>query len=81
MDTAETLGSFLSERRTEMGLAQTEVARLAKITPSYLSRIEHDERGGLSAEVLAALCGALGLSPEEHGRALELAAPVEARAA
>lgn len=39
----ETLGKVISERRTELGITQRELARGVKISNSTVSRIENDD--------------------------------------
>jgi transcriptional regulator with XRE-family HTH domain len=40
----KTLGEFISETREQRGLSLRELARQTGISPSFLSRIEHDRR-------------------------------------
>jgi transcriptional regulator with XRE-family HTH domain len=56
-------GSRVRERRLVLGLRQSDLARSAGISASYLNLIEHNRRR-IGAEVLARLAGALGLDPE-----------------
>jgi transcriptional regulator with XRE-family HTH domain len=62
---AEPLGRLLARLRTERGLPQKQVAQLAGIDGSTLSRLESDERG-VSREVLDRLCAALELDRRER---------------
>lgn len=63
-DTGQDVGRRLAAARLARGLAQNEVARRAKIAPSYLSRIENSKVHptiGMTMQIL----GALGASPDE----------------
>jgi len=55
----------LTRLRNERGLAQKQVAHLAEIDGSTLSRLESGERG-VSQEVLDRICGALQLNRHEQ---------------
>ncbi len=49
---------WLRELREEVGISQAELARRAKITPSYMSRLEHGEiepSAGLFFRIISAL--------------------------
>ncbi len=59
------LGRLLTRLRTERGLAQKQVARLAEIDGSTLSRLESGERG-VSREVLDRICDVLELDRHER---------------
>ena len=59
------LGRVLTRLRNERGLAQKQVAHLAEIDGSTLSRLESGERG-VSQEVLDRICGALQLDRHEQ---------------
>jgi transcriptional regulator with XRE-family HTH domain len=59
------LGRLLTRLRNERGLAQKQVAHLAAITGSALSRLESGERG-VSREVLDRICGVLQLDRHEQ---------------
>jgi transcriptional regulator with XRE-family HTH domain len=59
------LGRVLTRLRNERGLAQKQVAHLAEIDGSTLSRLESGERG-VSQEVLDRICGALQLNRHEQ---------------
>jgi transcriptional regulator with XRE-family HTH domain len=59
------LGRVLARLRNERGLAQKQVAHLAKIDGSTLSRLESGERG-VSQEVLDRVCRALRLNRHEQ---------------
>ena len=59
------LGLLLTRLRTERGLAQKQVARLAEIDGSTLSRLESGDRG-VSKEVLDRICGVLQLDRVEE---------------
>jgi len=56
---------LLTRLRTERGLAQKQVARLAEIDNSTLSRLESGDRG-VSREVLDRLCDVLELGRHER---------------
>jgi transcriptional regulator with XRE-family HTH domain len=56
-------GTRLRERRLALGLRQADVAQAAGVSASYLNLIEHNRRR-VTAEVLAALSGVLGLPVE-----------------
>jgi transcriptional regulator with XRE-family HTH domain len=59
------LGRVLTRLRGERGLAQKQVAHLAEIDGSTLSRLESGERG-VSREVLDRICGVLQLDRREQ---------------
>jgi transcriptional regulator with XRE-family HTH domain len=59
------LGRVLTRLRNERGLAQKQVAHLAEIDGSTLSRLESGERG-VSQEVLDRICAALQLNRREQ---------------
>ncbi len=59
------LGLLLTRLRTERGLAQKQVARLANIDGSTLSRLESGDRG-VSKEVLDRICSVLELDRREE---------------
>jgi transcriptional regulator with XRE-family HTH domain len=59
------LGRLLTRLRNERGLAQKQVAHLAAITGSALSRLESGERG-VSREVLDRICAVLDLDRRER---------------
>ena len=59
------LGPLLMRLRNERGLAQKQVARLAEIDNSTLSRLESGDRG-VSREVLDRLCDVLELDRHER---------------
>jgi transcriptional regulator with XRE-family HTH domain len=61
----EELGRLLARLRNERGLGQKQLADLANIDNSTLSRLESGGRG-VSREVLDRLCAALGLSRQER---------------
>ncbi|MBA3450471.1 MAG: helix-turn-helix transcriptional regulator, partial [Chloroflexia bacterium] len=62
---SEDLGRLLVRLRTERGLAQKQVARLADIDGSSLSRLESGERG-VSRDVLDRIGRALAFTRREH---------------
>lgn len=59
------LGGVLVQLREERGLSQKQVADLAEISNSTLSRLESGERG-VSREVLDRICGVLELNRREE---------------
>jgi transcriptional regulator with XRE-family HTH domain len=59
------LGLLLTRLRNERGLAQKQVAHLAEINNSTLSRLESGDRG-VSREVLDRLCDVLELDRHER---------------
>ena len=62
---SEELGRTLTRLRNERGLTQKQVARLAEIDNSTLSRLESGERG-VSREVLDRICAVLELDRHEE---------------
>ena len=62
---SEELGRLLTRLRNERGLAQKQVARLAEIDGSTLSRLESGDRG-VSREVLDRICDVLELDRHEQ---------------
>jgi transcriptional regulator with XRE-family HTH domain len=61
----EDLGRLLVRLRDERGLSQKEVAHLAEISNSTLSRLESGDRG-VSREVLDRICAVLELDRHEE---------------
>jgi transcriptional regulator with XRE-family HTH domain len=61
----EELGRLLAQLRGDRGIAQKQLARLADIDNSTLSRLESGGRG-VSRDVLDRICAALGLSGDEQ---------------
>ncbi len=61
----EDLGRLLVRFRDERGLSQKEVAHLAEISNSTLSRLESGDRG-VSREVLDRICAVLQLDRHEE---------------
>lgn len=57
-----TFGQGLRAIRRRRGLSQTELAKRADMSPSYLSDLERDERGAPTAPVLERLADALGVT-------------------
>jgi transcriptional regulator with XRE-family HTH domain len=53
------LGERLRQRRKELGLTATMVARAAGVSPSYLSQREHGKQGRPSLDALTDLAAAL----------------------
>ncbi len=62
---SEELGRLLTRLRDERGLSQKQVAQLAEISNSTLSRLESGERG-VSREVLDRICDVLNLDRHER---------------
>jgi transcriptional regulator with XRE-family HTH domain len=62
---SDELGRLLTRLRNERGLAQKQVARLAEIDNSTLSRLESGDRG-VSREVLDRICDVLELDRHER---------------
>ena len=55
--------AWMVERRKKLGLTQIEVARMAKISPNYLSQLETGKREG-KGDVLLNLSKTLGVPLE-----------------
>ncbi len=55
------LGDRLRRRRKALGLTAKELARVANVSPSYVSQLEHGKQDQPSLEVLGALATALGM--------------------
>ena len=66
-------GTRIRERRTVMGIRQTDLARTVEISPSYLNLIEHNRRR-IGGKLLVDLAAALGVevSALTHGAETEL---------
>lgn len=66
-------GTRIRERRTVMGIRQTDLARTVEISPSYLNLIEHNRRR-IGGKLLVNLASALGVevSALTHGAGAEL---------
>jgi transcriptional regulator with XRE-family HTH domain len=62
---SEELGRLLTRLRSERGLAQKQVAQLAEINNSTLSRLESGDRG-VSRDVLDRICDVLELDRHER---------------
>jgi transcriptional regulator with XRE-family HTH domain len=62
---SEGLGSLLTRLRNEREMAQKQVARLAEIDNSTLSRLESGDRG-VSREVLDRICDVLDLDRSQR---------------
>ena len=62
---SEELGRLLTRLRNDRGLAQKQVAQLAEIDNSTLSRLESGDRG-VSREVLDRICDVLELDRHER---------------
>lgn len=55
------LGARIRRRRKALGLTAKELARVADVSPSYVSQLEHGKQDQPSLEVLGALATALGM--------------------
>jgi len=58
-----TIGTRIRERRVMSGIRQTDLARQAGISPSYLNLIEHNRRR-IAGKTLLTLAAALGVEPQ-----------------
>lgn len=59
------LGERIKRRRKAIGLTAKDLARVADVSPSYVSQLEHGKQDQPSLEVLGALAGALGMATSE----------------
>jgi len=59
------LGVRIRRRRKAMGLTAKELARIAEVSASYVSQLEHGKQDHPSLEVLGSLARALGSSVSE----------------
>jgi transcriptional regulator with XRE-family HTH domain len=59
------LGARIRRRRKVLGLTAKELARLAGVSPSYVSQLEHGTQDRPSLDVLSTLASALGVPPAE----------------
>lgn len=59
------LGARLRRRRKALDLTAKDLARIAGVSPSYISQLEHGKQDHPSLEVLGALAQALGLPMTE----------------
>jgi len=59
------LGERIRRRRKAIGLTAKDLARVADVSPSYVSQLEHGKQDQPSLEVLAALASALGMPASE----------------
>src|SRR6056297_484007 len=57
-----TIGTRIRERRVMSGIRQTDLARQAGISPSYLNLIEHNRRR-IAGKTLNRLADVLGVAP------------------
>lgn len=57
----EALGATMKEFRSQSGFTLRELARMANISPGYLSELERG-RKEVSSELLASVCHAMGVS-------------------
>ena len=55
------LKTMIKRLRTERGLTQVELAKKAKVTQTYVAKIEGGDRGNPSLPVLQRLARALGV--------------------
>lgn len=58
------LGIYVKKLREQRGLLQGELAKLSGLSRSYISRIEIDDYGEISAQKLLALAKALNVKPD-----------------
>lgn len=65
LDAKDDFGARLRQRRKAAGLAAKDLARLADVSPSYISQLEHGRQEHPSLEVLNALAVGLGLPLSE----------------
>lgn len=72
------LGERLRRRRKALGLTAKALAKVAGVSPSYVSQLEHGKQDQPSLDVLGALAAALGSTPAELLGA-PIAAPVPSR--
>ncbi len=59
------LGERIRRRRKAIGLTAKDLARVADVSPSYVSQLEHGKQDQPSLEVLSALAAALGMPTSE----------------
>ncbi|HEY4599448.1 MULTISPECIES: helix-turn-helix domain-containing protein [Corynebacterium] len=57
----EALGATLRDTRRQTGFTLRELAKLANVSPGYLSELERG-RKEVSSELLASVCHAMGIS-------------------
>lgn len=78
----KTLGHRIAELRIERGLNKTQLAEMAGLDRTYISKIESGERTNITINVLEALCEALDYPVEDLladiGVIKEEAVPLEA---
>lgn len=68
--TPDTFASVLRRYRTRAGLSQNALGKIVGINASYINRLESEERGAPTREVVNALSRELRLSNEERDRLL-----------
>src|SRR3978361_254938 len=75
----ELAGRVLRSERVEQGRTLQQIAERAGVSPQYLSEVERGRKDA-SSEMLASICGALGLRLAdllaESGRTLRCSSPV-----
>lgn len=59
LEVNENFGSFVKKRRLRLGLSQNRVGDIAKVSPTYITRLEKGQRAAPSREVLEGLAEAL----------------------
>jgi len=64
-DAKDDFGPRLRQRRKAGGMAAKDLARLAGVSPSYISQLEHGRQDHPSLEVLNALASGLGVTLSE----------------
>lgn len=77
MGSTSRFATLLRQARKEAGLSQVTLARRAGLTGSYISFLESEQRRPPAAEVITALCEALGVDdgPLQDAAALERSPP------
>lgn len=68
----ENLGSFISDKRKEMGLSLRKLALNSKISVTYLSDIESGRRSNVSKDILENISKALMLNEQEKEKLFTL---------
>lgn len=58
-------GRMIRRMRTNLGMTQSELAKKANLTPSYISRIELNKAGQTSQKTYARIAKAMGVSIDQ----------------
>jgi transcriptional regulator with XRE-family HTH domain len=66
----QTFQELLAAHRKSLGISQSELARRAEVSPSYINRLERGDREPPSREVVLAIAEGLQLDPVERDRLL-----------